>query len=121
MQIWMRWIDLPTDIRETMKEVFLILRCLPLYCAAMRKEVLGKIGLLDESFRIGMFEDDDYSHRIKLAGYRIVCAEDIFIHHFGQVAFKTLIETGEYHAVFEKNKKLFEEKWGTQWIAHNHR
>jgi glycosyltransferase involved in cell wall biosynthesis/GT2 family glycosyltransferase len=94
---------------------------LALYCAAMRKEVFDKIGPLDESFKIGMFEDDDYSYRIKKAGYRIVCAEDVFIHHFGRTAFNKLIQTGEYQTIFEENKRLFEKKWGIKWVPHTHR
>ncbi len=73
--------------------------------------------MLDESFNIGMFEDDDFSHRIKLKGYRVVCAEDIFIHHFGQASFKKLIETGEYNRLWETNQAYFEKKWG-KWKPH---
>lgn len=94
---------------------FFDIKMLALFCTAMRREIIEKVGLLDESFGIGMFEDDDYSHRVKLKEYRVVCAEDIFIHHFGQVAFKKLIETGEYYDLFEKNRKRFEEKWAMKW------
>ena len=100
---------------------FFNIKMLALFCVAMRREVINKVGLLDEDFKIGMFEDDDYSHRLKLKGYRVVCAEDIYIHHFGQAAFKKLIETGKYQEVWNRNKKLFEEKWGTKWEAHKHR
>ncbi len=55
---------------------------------------------------------------MKLKGYRIVCAEDIFIHHFGQGAFKKLIETGEYLKIWEKNQEMFERKWGVEWETH---
>jgi len=100
---------------------FFNIKMLALFCTAMRREIIEKVGLLDESFGIGMFEDDDYSLRVKIKGYRVVCAEDIFIHHFGQVAFKKLIENGEYENIFERNQKLFEKKWGVKWEAHKHR
>ena len=60
---------------------------LALYCAAMCRDVMEKVGLLDEQFSVGMFEDDDYSLRIKRAGLKVVCAEDVFIHHFGGASF----------------------------------
>ena len=40
-----------------------------------------------------MFEDDDYSLRLRKAGLRVVCAADAFVHHFGRAAFDKLIET----------------------------
>lgn len=101
--------------------IFFDIRMLAFYCTAMRKEILDKVGLLDEEYGIGMFEDDDYSHRVKLQGYRIVCAEDIFIHHYGQGAFKKLIDTGKYYELFNRNRNLFEKKWGVKWVMHKHR
>jgi hypothetical protein len=68
-----------------------------------------------------MFEDDDYSRRVRLAGFRIVCAEDVFVHHFGQAALGELRSTGEYGRVFETNRRRFEEKWNVRWEPHHHR
>jgi GT2 family glycosyltransferase len=93
---------------------------LAMFCVAMRREVYEQVGPLDETFGIGMFEDDDYSNRIKALGYRVVCAEDSFVHHFGQAAFKKLIETGEYHEIWAKNQAYYEQKWG-KWKQHEHR
>lgn len=91
---------------------------LAMFCTAMRREVFEKIGPLDERFGVGMFEDDDYSMRVKAAGLRLVCAADVFVHHFGQAAFGKLIRTGEYNAIFDHNRRLFEEKWGIEWKPH---
>ena len=38
-----------------------------------------------------MLEDDDYSRRAREAGYRLVCAEDAFVHHFGETSFGKLV------------------------------
>ena len=46
-----------------------------------------------------MFEDDDYSLRVRGNGYRIICAADVFVHHFGQASFSKLIEQGIYKSV----------------------
>jgi GT2 family glycosyltransferase len=78
------------------------------------------VGYLDETFGIGLFEDDDYSRRVQAAGYRTVCAEDAFIHHYGQASFRKLIASGEYQALWDKNQAYFESKWGA-WQAHVHR
>jgi GT2 family glycosyltransferase/glycosyltransferase involved in cell wall biosynthesis len=89
----------------------------PLYCALMPRRVWNIVGELDESFGIGMFEDDDLSMRVRQAGFRVVAAEDCFIHHFGQGSFSKLT-SGQYERTFEKNRRLYEQKWRTTWKAH---
>ncbi|WP_024617894.1 glycosyltransferase [Pseudomonas kilonensis] len=93
---------------------------LAMFCVAFRRGILEEVGYLDEAFGIGMFEDDDYSRRVQAAGYRTVCAEDAFIHHYGQASFRKLIASGEYQALWDKNQAYFESKWGA-WQAHIHR
>ena len=91
---------------------------LAMFCVAMRRETFNLIGPLDERFGIGMFEDDDYSIRIKQAGLRVICAADVFVHHFGQAAFGKLIKSGDYNDLFAKNQQLYETKWQTIWQPH---
>lgn len=93
---------------------------LAMFCVAFRRETYDVIGPLDEQFGIGMFEDDDYAQRMKAAGYSVVCAADVFVHHFGQAAFKKLIETGEYNDLFDENRRHYETKWGVKWVPHKH-
>ena len=92
---------------------------LAMFCVAFRKEIIRKAGLLDERFGIGMFEDDDYAKRVRQAGYRVICAEDVFVHHFGSVSLSRLDEQ-EYRALFELNRFKYEEKWGP-WKPHRYR
>jgi len=94
---------------------------LAMFCIGFRRDVLEKVGPLDEQFEVGMFEDDDYAQRVRLQGYRVVCAEDVFVHHFGQTTFGELIQTGEYDKIFEKNRRRFEAKWGIRWKQHQPR
>jgi len=88
-----------------------------MYCAAVRREVIAEMGGLDESFGIGMFEDDDYSERLRQAGYRVVCAEEAYVHHVGQGSFQSL-SAEEYDALWKRNQARFEEKWGRKWKPH---
>jgi GT2 family glycosyltransferase len=90
---------------------------LAMFCVALRKEVHAQIGDLDECFGTGMFEDDDYSRRIQAAGLRTVCTPASFVHHFGQASFRKLIDSGEYDALWNRNKEIYESKWG-RWTQH---
>jgi len=88
-----------------------------LYCVAARREVVEEVGLLDEAFGIGMFEDDDYSLRMRQAGYRVACAEDVYVHHVGQGSFQNLSKD-EYQSLWERNQTYYERKWGKRWKPH---
>jgi GT2 family glycosyltransferase/glycosyltransferase involved in cell wall biosynthesis len=94
-------------------------KVLAAFCLGVRRTLIDEIGSLDERFEVGMFEDDDYSRRVREKGYRIVCARDIFIHHFGGASFFKL-SWGEYMEIFNANKARYEQKWGEAWEPHQH-
>ena len=92
-----------------------------MFCVAMRRETYEKVGPLDEGFGTGLFEDDDYALRIRANGLRVVCAEDGFVHHFGEATFGHLVPTGDYGALFSANRALLERKWALSWQTHHRR
>ncbi len=79
-------------------------------CLLIPRRILQQVGLLDERFGIGMYEDDDYSVRARVAGYRLLWARDVFVHHAGHQTFATLPD-GEYRARLEENRRRFIAKW----------
>jgi GT2 family glycosyltransferase len=91
---------------------------LAMFCVALRREIFEKIGQLDEQFGIGLFEDDDYSLRARRAGYRVICAADVYVHHFGRAAFGTLMRRKAYDNLFDVNRAKYEAKWGFDWTPH---
>lgn len=97
------------------------MRMLAMFCTAMRRDVIDAVGPLDERFEIGMFEDDDYARRIEAIGKRLVCAEDVFVHHFGEASFSRLYSDGARSQIFETNRQRFEAKWGLPWQPHSRR
>ena len=94
---------------------------LTMFCVALRRSVLERVGPLDERFETGLFDDDDYSHRVRDAGLRVVCAEDVLVHHSGQASFGRLVPSGDFGALFEANRRRFESKWGLVWEEHRRR
>lgn len=96
------------------------IKSLAMYCVAVRRSLYDSLGGLDERFEVGMFEDDDFAEAVREVGLRVVCAEDVFVHHWGRASFRRMSDT-EYDALFAANKARFEEKWGRPWVAHTHR
>jgi FkbM family methyltransferase len=79
------------------------------FCLLIRRELIEQIGLLDERFGIGCFEDDDFTLRACRAGCRAVIAQDAFVHHFGG---RTFIGAKiDFAALMQANQRRFEEKW----------
>ncbi len=88
------------------------------FCYLFKREVYERIGGLDEAFSPGNYEDDDYSLRIRAAGWKLLLCRDTFIHHFGGGSFfksesdQERQETQEaYNAAMAKNREYLISKW----------
>jgi GT2 family glycosyltransferase/predicted negative regulator of RcsB-dependent stress response len=79
------------------------------FCVAIKKEVIDKIGLLDEQFSPGNFEDDDFCLRAIEAGFKLGIAQDVFIYHKGSATHKTL--NLDYQTLMATNLAKFRQKW----------
>ena len=85
------------------------------FCVMISRPVLETVGLLDENFGLGLFEDDDYCARARNAGYDVACAEDVYVHHHHSATFG-LLSQDHYDALFARNREYYESKWGL-WQA----
>src|SRR6266545_6447674 len=59
-------------------------------CLLARREVLERIGGLDERFATGLFADDDWCFRAREAGWRSLLARDLYLHRCAGGAFRAL-------------------------------
>ncbi|MDR7420598.1 MAG: glycosyltransferase [Armatimonadota bacterium] len=96
------------------------LEMLAFFCVVMPRRVWQIVGPLDEQFGLGMFEDDDFCLRVRQAGYRVVCTDAAFVHHFHGATMRRLGDDA-YVRLFEANRAKFEAKWGTRWTPHRYR
>lgn len=81
------------------------------FCMLMKRQLMDRIGLLDERFTPGHYEDDDYCYRARISGFRLMIAGDVFVYHHGSAAFKRHDEQ-HLKALLETNHQKFIGKWG---------
>jgi GT2 family glycosyltransferase/MoaA/NifB/PqqE/SkfB family radical SAM enzyme len=98
------------EFRNSYKETYGETDCIIGLCMAMRRGMIETIGGFDGRFYPGNFEDDDFSIRTRLAGYKLLICRDTFIYHFGSRTFAN--ERIDYNNALKENLKKFAEKWG---------
>jgi len=77
-------------------------------CAVLfRKDVIRRLGLWDERFNPGNWEDTDYAMRVRDAGYAIRVAQSVYIHHEGHKTF-----SDDLQRLLVVNGQKFRAKWG---------
>ena len=84
------------------------------FATLIKRQVIEKVGLLDEQFYPGSYEDDDYCVRILKNDFSIYIARDCYIHHFGSGSFSKL-KMSDRKDIGIVNRERFEKKWNTPW------
>lgn len=80
------------------------------FCLLFRRELISEVGYLDEGYRIGNYEDEDWNIRIRLLDRKLAVAGDSFIHHYGSVSMKRLAD--QFEQTNDHNAKFYAAKWG---------
>jgi len=79
-------------------------------CMLVRRAVFDRIGLFDEGFSYGGFEDTDFLWRARQAGYTLGMTGSVLIHHFGTVT-QDAIKRTETRGYPDRNLAHFQRKW----------
>ena len=112
-------IDVARSVTTGYRGVYSPVRVSAYFAAMFRTADLETFGLLPEEYGRGMFEDDDHCETIRKHGFICVLAEDAFVHHHLSGTF-SMIGGDEKRRLFERNRAVFEAKWGA-WIPHEYR
>ena len=100
------------DLAVRRKGVTRVTQRLVGFCLLVRDRVFDEVGMLDEQFGIGNFEDDDYCLRIMKSGYECRIADDCFVFHYGNRTFQSMGIVGDsFHALCDTNGQRFAAKW----------
>ena len=81
------------------------------FCMLIKREVINKVGLFDEIYGMGNFEDADFSKRVQRLGYSCVCAVASYVYHKERRSF---VKFKRFNQDFDRNREIFYSKWGRQ-------
>lgn len=84
------------------------------FCFMVRRAAYEGIGLLDERFGTGCFEDFDYCLRLRQAGWRLKAAKDVFVWHREHGSFG---DSALFNSWAVKNREVFIDKWCRKSLA----
>lgn len=79
------------------------------FCMLLKREVIDKVGIFDEAYETGYFEEADYCRRAQKLGYRFARAKAAYVYHLDGASFDKRQDKEE---LFKKNREIFEGRWG---------
>ncbi|MBN2169056.1 MAG: glycosyltransferase [Actinobacteria bacterium] len=77
-------------------------------CAYVKREVIDKVGLLDEDY-FAYYEDTDYCLKAREAGYRVFCCGEATVKHLENAS--TDVNRMDFSSTFKRSRETFVEKW----------
>jgi len=78
------------------------------FCTLVKHKVIDKIGVWDEDFSPGYFDDTEYSWRANKNGFKSVIARGAYVYHAEHSSFRSK----NLEKIFKRNEKLFYKKVG---------
>lgn len=102
-----------TDVAREFKGQTIDTNRLVFFAFLVTRRCLDAVGLLDERFGFGNFEDDQMCRRVLDAGFRCVVDLSTFIHHAGSITMRDLGEVG-YAKLLDENRRKYQE-WLWTW------
>ncbi|OGS40952.1 MAG: hypothetical protein A2506_07075 [Elusimicrobia bacterium RIFOXYD12_FULL_66_9] len=79
-----------------------------------KRRAVEAVGLLDERFGAGCYEDYDYCLRLRQAGFQLALAPDVFIYHREHVSFGS---DENFNRQCDANRAIFVRKWCESSLA----
>ncbi|MFH1479052.1 MAG: glycosyltransferase family 2 protein [Candidatus Omnitrophota bacterium] len=82
------------------------------FCYLVKRKVINEIGVWDERFSPGYFEDTEYSMRAKKKGYKSVMALGSYVYHEEHASFKGKEKKKQFETLFNESKEKFYKLYG---------
>ncbi len=83
------------------------------FCFCMRRTMLDQVGLFDECYAPGYFEETDLGMRARRAGWKTVLIDNLYVYHKAQASFGSR----RNQDLVRRNEALFRALWGDEFDA----
>ena len=83
------------------------------FCFCMRRTMLDQVGLFDERYAPGYFEETDLGMRARRAGWKTVLIDNLYVYHKAQASFGSR----RNQDLVRRNEALFRALWGDEFDA----
>jgi len=80
------------------------------FCVLLTNNVIKQVGLLDEQFGSGLYDDLDYCRRAEKLGFKMAVALDTYAYHKERTTFRQVYSEQELNALLNKNLALLNKK-----------
>ena len=80
------------------------------FSCVLKREIIDKVGLLDEDFKEGYYDDDHFCYKVREEGYKIVYVPTSYVHHFTTVTFTQLYTWNELYKMHRENEEILKRK-----------
>jgi N-acetylglucosaminyl-diphospho-decaprenol L-rhamnosyltransferase len=80
-------------------------------CFMVQRQVFDRVGLFDENFRIGQFEDADFFLRCGAANVLLGTTGRAFLHHFGSITQNDIRDRSQPGPYEAENRAYYRKKW----------
>lgn len=86
-------------------------------CFAINRQFFEDLGIFDDVYEHGYFEDLDLCCQIRKMEYKLAIIEDCFVFHYGHSTYRQKV-TEEKHRIIWRNFDKFTERW-SHMAGHN--
>jgi GT2 family glycosyltransferase len=78
------------------------------FCFTLKKKVIEKIGMFDENYGLGSYEETDFCIRAIREGFKLGWVKGCYIHHYGHASFCNVNKVDD---LWNKNKQILMKKY----------
>jgi GT2 family glycosyltransferase len=83
---------------------------LTFFCTMFRSDVFKKLGLLDEDYGVGLWDDQDLCEKMRNAGWGLGVSMGAYVRHYHRTTFKAVYTTEQIESMKKKNQGIFARK-----------